>query len=85
MSEGETQRRPGEKHDHERETTERATGPKGEPPQVGGARRSVRLPPGRTAPKVVQTNKHLAALERKGLKAAVRGRRVVGRSLGAAL
>lgn len=75
MSEGETQGRPGEKCDRERETTERATGPEGKPPQVGGAQRSIDLPPGRTAPKLLQTNEHLAALQRKGLKAGVKGRK----------
>lgn len=40
----------------------------------GSAIRSVHLPPGRTALKILQTNGHLAALARKVLQEEVKGR-----------
>lgn len=46
---------------------------------LGEVLRSIRLPPGRMALKILQTNEHLAALERKDLKEEMKGRRAASR------
>lgn len=61
---------------YERETTERVTDLKESLPRwagLGQVIRSLHLPPGRTALKILQTNEYLGALERTGLKEDVKG------------